>query len=70
VLVEAVEGLQRVVVELIGEKGKGSRGRIYIGRVTKEKGTKKKVVVEEGALTNLYSLVEEEEEVGPILEGA
>ena len=61
------------MVGLIGERGKGVRGgtRIRVGRVTKEKGKGKKVVVEE-AITNLYSLVEEEEEVlvGLVLEGA
>ena len=43
-----------------------------MGKVTKEKGKKKKVVVDKEAITNLYSLVEEEDEVlvGPVLDGA
>ena len=43
-----------------------------MGRVTKEKGKKRKVVVDKEAITNLYSLVEEEDKevlAGPILEG-
>ena len=60
---------------MISKKGSGNRGgggnRIRVGRVTKEKGKKKKVVVDKEAITNLYSLVEEEEVlIGPILEGA
>jgi hypothetical protein len=77
VLVEAVEGLQRAVVGLMGEKGSGNGGgggnRIRVGRVTKEKGKKKKVVVDEEAITNPYGLVEEEDEevlAGPVSDGA
>ena len=60
---------------MISERGSGNGGgnRIRVGRVTKEKGKKKKVVVDKEAITNLYILAEEEDEevlIGLILEGA